>query len=135
MSNGTHGHGASLVGSVTGDIGDIMSISGPSIAIDSIDISTMDSASKFSEFIPGMLDAGELTFDVNYDGSAGGTANDLQTALVTEALETWTVTFPGGSNWAASGFVSSLGNAIPFDDKVTQSVTITLSGVAAWNAA
>ena len=134
--SGEHGHGASLVGSVTGDVGDIISISGPNISIDSIDISSMDSSNKFGEFIPGMLDAGELTFEVNYDGSAGGTANDLQTALTTEAAETWTITFPdtAGSNWVVSGFVSALGNAIPFDDKITQSLTITFTGLPAWSA-
>ncbi len=128
MSDGQHGHGTTLTGGSTGLIGNVISMSGPSQVRDSLDISTMDSTSKFREFISGMIDAGEVTFDVNYDGAAGGTANDLNTAL-TAATETWTIAFPDTSTWACSGFITGLGFADPFDDKITQSVTIKFTGV------
>jgi len=127
MSDGTHGHGTTLAGAVAGTIGNIISVSGPDQSKDSIDISTMDSTNKWREFIPGMLDAGEVSFDVNYDGSASGNADALNTAL-TAAADTWTITFPDTSTWACSGFITGLGHAIPFDDKITQSVTIKFSG-------
>ena len=128
MSDGTHGHGTTLIGGSTGTIANVISISGPNQTRDSIDISTMDSSSKFREFISGMLDAGEITFEVNYDGSAAGTGNDLNTAL-TAAAETWTITFPDTSTWACSGFITALSFGDPYDDKMTQSVTIKFSGV------
>jgi len=127
MSDGTHGHGATLAGASVGTIGNIISVSGPDQSRDSIDISTMDSTNKWREFIPGMIDAGEVTFDVNYDGSAAGNANVLSGAL-DDAAEVWTITFPDTSTWACSGFVTGLGHAIPFDDKITQSVSIKFSG-------
>lgn len=130
MSDAAHGHGAVLsIGGTT--IGNIISITGPSQTRDSIDISTMDSASKFREFIPGMLDGGEATFDVNYDGASGATANDLNDAL-TQTASTIVITLPptnATSSWSSSGFVTALGFAVPFDDKVTQPVTIKFSGV------
>jgi len=128
MSDGTHGHGTTLAGATNGTIGNIISVSGPDQSRDSIDISTMDSTTKWREFIPGMLDAGEITFDVNYDGSDGGNANVLSGAIA-EATEAWTITFPDTSTWVASGFITGLGHAIPFDDKITQSVTIKFTGV------
>jgi len=133
MSDGIHGHGAILSFDATA-VGNIISISGPNPSRDSIDISTMDSTAKFREFIPGMLDAGEVTFELNYDGTAAGTANDLQ-LLKTNSAQYWHITFPDHTTEASKsdiycqGFITALGHAIPFDDKVTQSVTVKLSGV------
>lgn len=132
MSDGIHGYGASL--SIGGtDVGNIISISGPDQARDSIDISTMDSSNKFREFIPGMLDSGEITVELNYDGTAAGTADALNTLKTASAL-TVLVTFQGTatSTFSCSGFITALGHAIPFDDKVTQSLGLKLTGSATY---
>jgi predicted secreted protein len=138
MSDGYHGHGTVLTcndGTNTTTVGNITTITGPSQTRDPIDISTMDSTSKHREFIPGMLDAGELTFTCNYDGTAAGTANELDT-LKTATAMTWTVTFDDAgpttetnSSWASAGFVTALGHAVPFDDKITQDVSVKCTGV------
>jgi len=128
MSDGIHGHGAIL--SIGGTaIGNIISISGPNQSRDSIDISTMDSTNKFREFIPGMLDSGEITVEINYDGTAAGSANDLNT-MKTNTAQTILITFNGTATSTAScsGFITAIGHAIPFDDKVTQSVGLKLTG-------
>lgn len=136
MSDGQHGHGTVLsIGGTT--IGNIMSITGPNQTRDSLDISTMDSTSKFREFIPGMLDAGEVTIEVNYDSAAGQTANDLNDAL-TQTASTIIITFPPAgatSSFSCSGFVTALGFASPFDDKITQPVTIKFTGVPTYTDA
>lgn len=142
MSDGTHGHGTSLkaieftnVTQATNTthwttIANIMSIGGPEQSKDSIDISTMESSIKFREFLPGMLDAGELTMELNYDGSAGGTADDLNTLFIsTQANTIYRIGFPDTSEFRAKGFITTLGHAIPFDDKITQSLTVKLNGV------
>jgi len=143
MSDGIHGHGTTLrvklltnttaVSNYT-TIGNVTTITGPGQARDPIDISTMDSTSKFREFIPGMSDAGEITCELNYDGSAAGTANELLKGTYCGMMSTvtdldWTITLPDTSKYSCNGFVTGLGHAIPFDDKVTQSLTIKLSGV------
>lgn len=128
-SVGTHGHETTLSGATVGDVGNIISISGPDQTRDSIDISTMDSISKAREFISGLWDAGEVTIEINYDGASGGTANDLSTAFQLGTGEVWTIAFPDTSTWAATGFITSLGHAIPVDDKITQSFTIKFTGV------
>jgi predicted secreted protein len=114
-------------------IGNIISIGGPEEARDAIDISTMDSTNKWREFIPGMLDAGELTLEINYDGTALGTANSLATWFTNDS-QFFQVTFndhtqeTNKSYIRSGGFLTGLGHAIPFDDKVTQTVTIKLTG-------
>ena len=114
-------------------IADLAPVGGPELGRDAIDVSTMDSPNKFREFIPGMLDAGEVTMDINYDGTAAGTGNFLSQQL-TQTAQAITVSFGEGTNtatsssWVCSGFMTGLGHAIPHDDKVTQSVTIKLTG-------
>lgn len=141
MSDGTPGYGASLkvdattnfVASTATAIGNIISVGGPNQSRDAVDISTMDSTEKWREFIGGILDAGEVTVDLNYDGAAAGTANDLD-AIKTNATQYWRITFndhtteTNKSYFQCDGIVTGLGHAIPFDDKVTQSLTLKLSG-------
>ena len=140
MSDADHGHGAILTfapttaTASTTAIGNIITIGGPDQSRDAIDKSTMDSTNKWREFINGMIDAGEVTLDVNYDGAASGTANDLNTlATSTSVYEVKIVvndhtTASNCSNWKCNGFITSLGHAIPFDDKITQSVGIKFTG-------
>jgi len=143
MSDSLHGHGASVLLSSTTHptngtaIGNIISIGGPELARDAVDISTMDSTSKYREFLPAMLDSGEITIEINYDGTALGTANLLQSYIGSNAtaivIRFGDHTTPSSeSHWDCLGMITGLGNAIPFDDKVTQSVTIKLSGVATY---
>jgi hypothetical protein len=131
MSDAIHGHGTTFSIGATA-VGNIITIGGPDITRDPLDVSTMDSTSKFREFIPGMLDSGEITLELNYDGTAAGTGNFLSQQM-TATAQTMTIVLPaqgagGTSSWAIAGFMTGLGQAIPFDDKVTQTVTIKLTG-------
>ena len=128
MSAGTHGHGSALAGATAGTIGNVISVSVDGQTRDAIDISTMGSTSKFREFVSGMADGGEISCEVNYDGAAAGVANSLNTIYQGGTAETWTVTLSDTSTFASSGFITNLGMAVPFDDKITQSITIKLSG-------
>jgi len=143
MSDSLHGHGSSVLLSTTTHptnftaIGNIISIGGPELARDGLDISTMDSTSKYREFLPAMLDAGEITIEVNYDGTASGTGDFLAGKLAATnhlvIIRFGDHTQPTNeSNWKCQGAITALGHALPFDDKVTQSVTIKLSGVATY---
>lgn len=132
MSDGTHGHGATLAGGSAGTIGNITSITVGARTRDSIDISSMDSTNKKREFISGMADEGEISITVNYDGSASGVANALNTAYNSGTAETWTVTFPDTSSFACSGFITSLSIEDSYDDKITMNITIKLTGSATY---
>jgi len=130
MTTAYLGHSATLsIG--TNAVGQITNISGPNLTRDSIDVSNMGSTEGWKEHIPGMLDAGECTVDVIYDGGSAAThvSTILHAQLVsTAAPGTITVTFPDSGTWAASGFVTSLGHTMPAGDKVTQSVGLKFTG-------
>ena len=129
MSDGTHGHGCTLVGATAGTIGNIVSVEMGGEVRDPIDISTMDSTSKFREFIGGMADPGEITAQVNYDGSASGVMQNLHVQYAAGLAETWTFNLADTSKFVAQGFITNLGVAAPYEDKITQSLTIKLTGV------
>ena len=125
MSSGIHGHGTTLKwGAGPTSVVEVLSIGGPEQAADVLDVTNMDSATKTAEKIKGMLDAGEISFELNYVKAQAAT---LQGKLG-GAAETWLITLPDASTYSCSGFISSLGTQIPFDDKITQSCTITLTG-------
>lgn len=128
MSN-TIGFGVTLTGSTTGTIGQILSLDVGGMKCDFVDMTAADSTSAFRTFLPTILDAGEITFEVNHDGAANGTANDLNTPFLAKTVEAWTVVFPDTSIWACSGFITSFGIKNDVEGKVTDSITIKCTGV------
>ena len=128
---GVHGHGSTIGITANTTIGQIMSISGPDQSRDALDVSTMDSSNKWREFIPGMLDGGEVTVEVLYGTTQG---NNLE-AYFTNPAEAWTITVPVGDTIVGSAFMTSLGYAIPFDDKITQSFTLKYTGAVVYTGA
>jgi predicted secreted protein len=124
MTTGYHGHGTTF--SIGGtSVGQIVSISGPNLSRDSIDISNMGSTNKWKEFLPGMLDAGECTIELIYDGTTVAT---LLAAQLTASASTMVVTYPDNGTWSAAGFITSLGHSVSFDDAVKQSVGVKFTG-------
>lgn len=121
------GHGTVLTGGTSGIIGEITNISGPNESVDSVDVTSFDSANTSQDFIPGLIDGGEITFTVIYDGTAAGTADALQTAFLGPEEE-WEIVYPDGSSDTADGSVTALGKQIPNGDKITQDVTIKFTG-------
>lgn len=119
------GHDTALVGATTGDIGHISNIGGSDATRGSVDVSDFDSTNKNSEFIPSMLDPGELTCDVVWEKAVYDTCEDARAT----AAEVWTITFPDTSTFACSGFVTAVGKpTAATGDAFTFSLTIKLSG-------
>ncbi len=122
-SSGTHGHGTTLSGSSLGTVGEVIDIDLGGIEATDIDLGSMDSTDKYKDFISGMIDAGEISFNCIYDKTQ---ASSLYGAVGTS--DTFTVTFPDSATFVASGYVKNVGTTIPFEDKIEQSVTIKISG-------
>ena len=120
------GYGIVLDGATTGTIGEVLSLS-TDVSADVIDTSSADSPDSWREKMPGMQDAGEITFEINRDGASGEEESDLNSNFGA-AKEEWTVTFSDGSTFVCDGFISSLSASSSYDDKETTSVTITLTG-------
>jgi len=143
MTTAVHGHGATLVKCATTNfttvttIGQIVSINGPNRSRDTIDISNMGSTAKWKEYLNGMMDAGEMSIDVVYDGTTYSTSLAQE---ITNPTAYWKITCNDGTNAASSssiysaGFVTSLGHSVSYDDAVKQSISIKLTGEPVFDA-
>lgn len=124
------GRGAYLLrwsGSSWEELPEVNSIDGPSSARDTIETTHLRSVGGYREFISSWRDGGELTFEMNYsrDSYEALTADfesdeltDFQ--LVLNDGEETTFTF--------QALVTGKPLTIPFDDKITVSVTLKISG-------
>lgn len=126
------GHGTIVSGATTGVIGEVFGMTGPDQSVDDVEVSSFDSANSAKEYIAGLYDAGGATLQLNYDSSASGTADALQTAILGRAIEVWTFTHTDGSIDTVSGYINALGKATPNGDKVTQNVGFKFTGIVVY---
>ena len=94
---------------------------------EAVDVTNFGSTGGYKEFIPStLIDSGELEVELIYDTDT--------TPPITGAVETVTITFPLKSSettaatLACSGFLTDSEEAVPMDDKMSQSVTIKFTG-------
>lgn len=110
-------------------IAEISSITGPSPKLETVDATHLNSDDKFREFIGGVLDGGEVSFEGNYysgDAEQVGLLTDMNARTV----QNWTVDFPTttGAIWAFTGLVTAYETTAPLNDKLGFSCTIKISG-------
>ena len=120
---GISGYGTTLSGATTGSVGSMLNITGPSETVDDIDVTSMSSTNSRREFISGLIDSGELTFDLIYVKTMYDTIQgDMGTAQV------WTMTLDDGTVVTITGYLKGNNLGIPHDDKVTQNCTLKFTG-------
>ena len=137
--DGVIGYGSTLTvgtGTSTTVVGQIDSMDMPSIEVGEADISTMDSEEKWSSFVAGLKNAGEIGGNLVFKGSEMAT---LQ-GWVGGAGNTWSIRINDAtatancSKFACVGFLKSVGGSVPRGDKVTATFKIKLSGKPSFTA-
>lgn len=137
-SQASLGYGA-YVEISTGDSPDVMTtmdevytITPPNFTFDTVDVSHMQSPGRKREYISGMGDGGDFSFEMNY--VPGSTADDflfaLQTLSPSVDHKRWIkVTVPPlGVSDLFRGELTGYEKSITFDDKMTATVTFKVSG-------
>jgi len=120
-----------LSGSNQADIGELLSISGPSYSKETIDTTHMGSTDEFRTFIGGLRDAGEVTFDVQVNLLAADTDNHLKLLTSLEDDDTpvaMECDLGNVATFSFSGIVTAFEPEAPLDDKQTCSITVKISG-------
>ena len=85
------GHGATFVwGSTT--VAEIKRIGGPGAEAEMIDVTNLDSTDNTKEFLPGLVDSGEVSFEGNFLDSA--TQEVLRTAMYARTTATCVLNWP-----------------------------------------
>lgn len=111
----------------TTPIADIISIGGPGMSRDTVDVTTLGSTGGYREFITGLRDGGTLTFELLFS-KAG--YNAMKTDFESDEPVTYTIELPDSDNTIIGfdGLVTDFPVTIPLDDKVTMSVTVKITG-------
>lgn len=119
-------------------IANVTNIGGPGFSVDTIDVTAHDSAGAFEETIASIIRTGELSLDINYDPTEMTHSGDptplttegLLAVLVARAARNFELEFPTTPAvvWEFSGLVTGFEPGAPYDDKLSASVTIKLTG-------
>ncbi len=108
-------------------IAELTNVSGPTIAVDPIDVTSHDSADKFREFVAGLKDGGEISVEGNLVSAAQG--NYLLTNVASGDIEDIVITFGDGpATFTGEGFVTAFEPSAPHDDKLSFSATFKITG-------
>ena len=108
-------------------IADIVSINGPGMARDTVDVTTLSSTGGYREFITGLRDGGTLTFEVLFSKTG---YQALKTDFENDSAQAYSIELPDTDNTIIgfNGLVTDFPVTIPLDDKVSVSVTIKITG-------
>lgn len=121
----------------TGTLANVTNISGLDGETEVIDVTSHDSGSAYREKVASFLDAGQVTFELNFDPNAAShraTTGGIMWIKDQRIIVPWVVTFPGTPihKVSFSGFVKSAPFDAPFDDKLSSTVTVEVTGSATW---
>lgn len=132
MTDAKIGYGSKLAISTNGgglytDLAEIFNITPPSSTFDMVDATHMQSPNSDREFIIGLNDPGEASFEMNF---VPGSASDvlIRSVKAARAAVLCRVTFPNGATWTFTGLLMTYEPAVPNEDKMTATVTFKVSG-------
>jgi predicted secreted protein len=111
-------------------IGQLTNISGPSVAVDSIDVTSHDSTGGYRQFVAGLIDGGDLSLEGNL--LTAGAGDELLDLAETRENICFYVKFPtaaGSTGWAwlFAGAVNGLETQAPHDGKIGFTASIKLT--------
>lgn len=127
----TAGYGTLLKRSGT-TIAEVRNISGPNLALGTVETTHHTSTGGWREHIGTLLDAGEVTAELNFlpghatQSFAAGLVKDLKD----KTLQTFSITFTDAvpTVWTFTAFVTQFAITAPVDGKLTANVTLKISG-------
>lgn len=127
MSTGVLGNGATLQIS-TSTITELTSIGLPGLSADDLDVTTHNDTDKVRQFVKGLIDAGEVSFEgnVNYTDYAAVYAQAVTTSSYTVTITL--PTSPSVTKFECYGYVKGLEGEAPHDDLINFSGSLKISG-------
>lgn len=107
----------------------VTEINAPSLSRETADVTHLKSTDRYREFIGAMRDGGEVSFTLIYN-PANTTHQSLMTDFEGNVAVDYRITFSDDDayRWTFQGFITGLETPIAMEDKVSQSVTIKITG-------
>ena len=116
-----NGHGTTVT-FASGFLAEITALVAPDQTREAFDSSHMETNIWRTKILGKLVDQGELTVDIFFEPETAPPISSI--------AETITINFPDGASWAFSGGMTATGGAtIDLDGLMTQTVTITVSGL------
>ncbi|QBI56798.1 phage tail tube protein [Streptomonospora litoralis] len=108
-------------------VGEATDISGPEQERETIETTSHQSPNGYREFVGGLKDGGEVSFEVRYDPNIHNPLQDDFEDALTRNYRIVLPETPGGI-WNFSGFLTNMGMEFPFEDAMSCSFTFKISG-------
>lgn len=109
-------------------IAEVFNLNGPGLRTEAIDVTHMESPGRFREKLPGLLEAGPVTFEVNWIPD-----NSVHAGFITDykarTKRNFELVFPdtAATTWSFNAFFSGQEPTAPVDDKLTSSIELTIT--------
>lgn len=112
------------------DLGEVFNITPPSATVDQIDVTHMQSPDRRREFISGLIDGGECSFEMNYipGSTADDTLNSILDAAPGARRRTCRIIYPNNIVHTFDAELTGYEPSVPTDDKMTATVTFKVTG-------
>lgn len=106
-------------------VAEVTSVDFLDIEVEDIETTSHDSPGQWREYIGGLKDGGELSFELNFDPAVHGSLLDL--VGVSREMQ---IVMPAGVDDIVEfeGYLKSLSAAAPHDDKLSATAAIKVSG-------
>lgn len=116
-------------------LGRVRSLNPPPYARDAVDVTSMESAELTREFIPGLIDRGEVTVELIW--VPGDATDDILRAMLTEREpRLFEIAFPQivspVPTCSFRGFVTAFDPTVELEGEMTASVTMKVTGIPTW---
>ena len=113
-------------------ISEVRDISGPSMALDTEEVTNHDSTGAWEEFVATILRSGEVTFDINYEPTES--THDAGTGLIADmaarTLRNFQLIFTdaGTTTWSFAAYVTGFEPSAPVAGALSAACTMKITG-------
>lgn len=116
------------------EIAEVINVTPGEATADRIDATHMQSPGRRREYISGLIDNGEASFEINW---VPGSATDefLRGLFESGEVRDHQIEFPNGVTVTYDASIIGFSKAIPIDDRMTATITIAVSGDETWGEA
>jgi predicted secreted protein len=113
------------------DVAEVINVTPGEATADRIDATHMQSPNRRREYISGLIDSGEASFEINY---VPGNATDerLRTLFESGDVVDHRIVFPNGVSVTYEASIIGFSKSIPIDDRMTATITVAVSGAETW---
>lgn len=114
-------------------VGRIRDVTPPSLSRDAVETTDMESTDRWREYIGGLKDGGEVSFEITFDPGSTETTTFMGD-LNDDDAGYYKLIFPDTSEWGFAGLLTGFEPSTPIGDKMMANVTFKLTGKPGWIA-